>query len=796
MERLRGEIGMLKAKTRWMINPTDEAIIKTLTDGLAITPLVASLLVNRGIHTLDEAREFLHQDLNSFHDPFLLKDMEKAVNRIKLAIENKENILIFGDYDADGVSSTTVLLTTLRNLGAEASFYIPNRFTEGYGPNEAAFRFAHAQGFSLIITVDTGIAAVHEANIAKELGVDLIITDHHEPGPILPDALAIVHPKQPNCPYPFKELAGVGVAFKLCHALLGELPVDLLEIAAIGTIADLVSLKDENRLIAKMGLKQMKSTNRVGLKALLKVANVDLSTINEETIGFALAPRINAVGRLQSADPAVDLLLSDNEDEAMEIAHEIDLLNKERQKLVNNMTEEAIEEVEANFPIEDNPVLVIAKENWNPGVVGIVASRLVERYYRPTIVLSIDNEKGIAKGSARSIEGFDLFENLSTCRDILPHFGGHPMAAGMTLKLEDVEELRKRLVEKGKQQLTETDFIPITKVDVCCKLEEITVHSIEEMQKLAPFGVDNPKPIVQIEEVTLANVRKIGSEQNHLKLVFEDDVHQLDSVGFGLGYIHDELSPSVQLSAIGELSINEWNNFRKPQLMLQDIKVDTWQLFDFRGTREVDKLLGSVVKSTNDSLIVTFQSKMFNALIKKGYEENSFFVDSIELAREVNINNKHIILLDIPNSVDLLHAIFSKGKPSRIYAIFLQEAEHFFATIPTREHFKWFYAFLLKKGTFNLKQQGEKLANYKGWTKETIDFMSQVFFELEFVTIENGVISTKSTTSKRDLAESKTYAQKQMQIELEKTLLYTSYMQLKQWFEDQFESSKHAFVNV
>ncbi|MGM0874387.1 MAG: single-stranded-DNA-specific exonuclease RecJ [Bacillota bacterium] len=785
---------MLKAKTRWMLQPSNDTLIKTFIDDLSITPLVASLLVNRGISSIDKAREFLLTEQQAFHDPFLLKDMDKAVRRIITAIENNEKIVVYGDYDADGVSSTTVLLTTLRKMGAQVDFYIPNRFTEGYGPNEAAFRQVHENGFTLIITVDTGIAAVHEANVAKELGVDLIITDHHEPGPILPSALAIIHPKQPECSYPFKELAGVGVALKLSHALLGELPADLLEVVAIGTIADLVTLHGENRLIAKIGINQLKTTNRTGLKALLKVAKVNSNDINEDTIGFALAPRINAVGRLQSADPAVDLLLTEDPEEAYNIAQEIDLLNKERQKLVSTITEEAIEEVETRFPIQDNPVLVIAKEGWNPGVVGIVASRLVERYYRPTIILSIDKEKGIAKGSARSIVGFDLFENLSTCRDILPHFGGHPMAAGMTLELENVDFLRKRLVEKAENILSEDDFTPITKVDVSCKLEEITVKSIEEMQLLAPFGMHNPKPVVQVEDVTLANIRKIGAEQNHLKLVFEQEEHQLDSVGFGFGYIHDELSPTVTLSAIGELSINEWNNFRKPQLMLQDVKVDSWQLFDFRGTRNVDKLLKSVTSAEN-SMIITYQASLYESMINKGFEKKTIFVEAHSIAQELNVKNKNLVLLDIPPSLELLDSLFTQGKPERIYPVFLQEADHFFATIPTREHFKWYYGFLLKKGSFKLKEQGEQLAQHKGWSKETIEFMSQVFFELEFVTIENGVISTNSTSQKRDLAESKTYVQKQMQIELEKTLLYTSYMQLKQWFEDRFQSSD-ALVNV
>ena len=469
--------------------------------------------------------------------------MDKAVTRIKQAVEENEAILIFGDYDADGVTSTTVMMKALQELGANVQFYIPNRFTEGYGPNEGAFRYAHEIGISLIITVDTGIAALHEARVAKELGIDLIITDHHEPGPELPDAFAIVHPKLGEGSYPFAHLAGVGVAFKLAHALLGVVPEHLLPFAAIGTIADLVPLKGENRLIAQKGLTKLRETENVGLHALLKLAGVDQAVINEETVGFSLAPRINAAGRLDSADPAVYLLLAEDAFEAEALAEDIEQLNKDRKELVNTISEEAIQMVEQNFPIEENSCLVIGKEGWNPGVIGIVASRLVEKFYRPTIVLSFDQEKGIAKGSARSILGFDLFKNLSTCRDLLPHFGGHTMAAGMTLNLTDVDELRLRLNQLAQEQLNEEDLIPITYIDTEISLQDIHLDAIEEMNKLAPYGMDNPKPKVLIKEANIESIRKIGSEQNHLKLILEHDGTSLDGVGFGLGSVCDHISP-------------------------------------------------------------------------------------------------------------------------------------------------------------------------------------------------------------------------------------------------------------
>lgn len=770
---------MLKSKTRWIVRESDPTLVKKLENELKITPLVASLLVNRGLDTVDSARYFLFGK-DDFHDPYLLKGMDIAVKRIREAIERKEPILIFGDYDADGVSSTSVLMITLRDLGADVQFYIPNRFTEGYGPNEPAFRHAAEAGIKLIITVDTGIAAIHEAAVAKELGVDLIITDHHEPGPVLPEALAIIHPKLPDSIYPFRELAGVGVAFKLAHALYGKVPEHLFEIAVIGTIADLVSLKDENRLIAKKGLEKLKVTENIGLKAIFKIAGVDLQSINEETIGFTLAPRINAVGRLEDADLAVRLLLTDDPMEAEELAAEMDALNKTRQSIVNTITEEAISEVEKNFPIEAGKVLVIGKEGWNAGVIGIVASRLVEKYYRPTIVLSFDHEKGLAKGSARSIPGFDLFHNLSTCREILPHFGGHPMAAGMTLKIDDVPILRARLNKLADDLLTDEDFIPVTFLDEEVHLEDIHLTSLEEMNLLSPFGMDNSKPKVLINQVDVASIRKIGSEQNHLKLSLSENDANLDGVGFGLGSIVDEISPSAKISLIGELSINEWNNIRKPQIMVQDIAVESWQLFDFRGQKRLNSIAATV--PAENRKIIFFNQSHLEKLAPNLHQESIIIRDTIEASAFKGYEG-NIILADFPSSKELLTELLKGNKPGRIYAYFYKESSDFFSTLPTREHFKWYYAFLLKNGPIDLKRYGDDIAKRRGWSKETINFMSKVFYELDFVTINNGFITLNRSAQKRDLTYSPTYQLKKNQYDLERELLFSSYQELKGWFD-------------
>ncbi|USK90924.1 single-stranded-DNA-specific exonuclease RecJ [Rossellomorea marisflavi] len=775
---------MLNAKTRWKMKDSDQQKIAELAEELNVPPLVAKLLINRDLADADDARNFLFDTGGSFHDPFLFDDMQKAKERIMLAIEQEERILVYGDYDADGVSSTSVLMTVLTDLGAQVEFYIPNRFTEGYGPNEEAFRWAADEGFSVIITVDTGISAVEEAKLAKDLGIDLILTDHHEPGPELPPVYAMIHPKVEGCSYPFKELAGVGVALKLAHALYGEFPDHLLDLAAIGTIADLVPLHGENRLIAKKGIAKLRVTDRLGIKALCRVANAQQNEMNEETVGFMIAPRINAVGRLGDADPAVDLMLSRDPEEAKALAEEIDGLNKERQSIVAKMTEEAVEMVEKEFPPSENGVLVIGKEGWNPGVVGIVASRLVDRFYRPTIVLSFDPDSNRAKGSARSIAGFDLFKNLSMNREILPHFGGHPMAAGMTLALSDVDELRARLNEQAKDVLNEEDFVPVTELDAEVAVDEITVESIEKMHLLAPFGMNNPKPKWVIRDVSIDHYKKIGSAQNHLKLVLAENGVQVDGVGFGLGELADHMTPYVKASVIGELSINEWNNRKKPQIFLQDIQISSWQLFDMRGIKQVTKWAPLIPDS--DRVIVCFHPKTADTSLFKGEVR---YIQSESDLEGIVVDGCNLVFLDLPGDRRLMEQLLELGRPHRIYAHFHQHEDHFFSTMPTRDHFKWYYAFLHKRGSFDLKKHGNDLAKYKGWSMETIDFMSKVFFELKFVTIEDGLISLHPVKVKKDLSESPAYMRKQHQYELENELLYSSYQELKTWFSERMKES-------
>ncbi|MBY6035348.1 single-stranded-DNA-specific exonuclease RecJ [Fictibacillus nanhaiensis] len=776
---------MLEPRTRWKVQESSEEKAKWLAEELDLPLLIANLLLQRGIDSIEKAKKFLKIDTNEFHDPFLLDGMKETVDRIHKAVESNEKILIFGDYDADGVSSTTVMYFALKELGAQFDYYIPNRFTEGYGPNEPVLRKAKEDGYTLVVTVDTGISAVHEAEVAKEVGLDFIITDHHEAPPVLPDAFSIINPKKPHCPYPFKGLAGVGVAFKVAHAILGEPPLHLLDFACIGTIADLVPLVDENRIIAKMGIESLSKTDKIGLQELLKVAGLYEKELSSEDVGFAIGPRVNAAGRLGSAMPVVKLFTSTDREQSEMLAEEIDSVNKERQAVVNEITKEAIAMVEESFPPEENEVLVLAKEGWNPGVIGIVASRIVEKFYRPTIVLCLDPEQETAKGSARSIQGFDMFENLSESRDILPHFGGHPMAAGMTLSLHNVDELRNRLIKQAKNILKPEDFLPVTMVDLTASLEDISLDTVEVLSTLAPFGIGNPSPRVLIEQVPIREMKKIGSQSNHLKLqVGNGELSVLDCIGFQKGSLLDEMTPYSLLSVVGQLQLNEWNGYRKPQLLLEDLAVSHFQLFDFRGLKDAGRRLSDLPKIK--TFYVTFNEHTLSELGLESLSEQTLKGDGLYNLPDQMFHNKYIVFLDVPPSLTTFTEwLETKGEPARIYAVFHQNTDHFFTTLPTRNHFKWYYGFLAKRKTFDVQKDGTELAKWKGWSKETIDFMSQVFFELDFVTINDGVITVNNEPGKKELDSSQTYKRKFEQADIENQLVYSSYHALKSWFTEQ-----------
>lgn len=759
MNLVRGEL-MLESKMKWVLHN----VVNTPAIDLPFSNVIKRMLAKRGIQTTEDANQFLHASLEDLHDPFLFSDMNIAVDRIRKAIEHHEQILIFGDYDADGVTSTAVLVRTLRRLGANVHYYIPNRFTEGYGPNENAFMEAHEAGIDLIITVDTGIAAPNEAKLAKQLGIDLIITDHHEEQDEMPEALAIIHPRLSEM-YPFDHLAGVGVAFKLAHALLGQLPKELLALAAIGTVADLVPLIDENRVIVKKGLEELQHTSDGGLKALKTIGKIE--EVTEDSIGFIIGPRLNAVGRLQDASLAVDLLLEDDELIAEDMAQEIDALNKERQKIVSNCVEEALEEIENHYL--NDKVIVLAKEGWNPGVLGIVASRIVNQYHRPTIVLGIDPEKNEAKGSARSIPAYDIFKNGMEVRHLFLQFGGHAQAAGMTVAVDQIDELRKALNERAEEILDESDFQPVLNIEDEIDWEEVYLNLPRQLSYLAPFGMGNEKPYFQLNGLTLLEARKIGAKKNHIKISALKDSKKIDMVGFQIGDVADCLSPGSLIDVVGEIEINEWNGQQKLQLKIKDIRCLESQVFDYRGKKL------ELINLPKDAVIITFKG-----------QSNLLDFDVIDYNKhKANLSNllhdtTKIVLIDLPSSLTELEDVLSVQHYESIYVCFHNHDEQFFTSSLTRNHFKTLYTTLLQHKVIQ-ENQKQQLARAKGWNMKQLEFMLQVFFELNFVTMENGDIRLQSNVRQQPLTNSKTYLDQMQKIEVERTLYYSTADELKEW---------------
>ncbi|AXF57756.1 single-stranded-DNA-specific exonuclease RecJ [Salicibibacter kimchii] len=762
---------MLDAKTRWNVRALDKRA-KTLADSLRVSELTAHLLCNRGMGQVEDARVFLHTDESVLHDPFSLAGMEDAVDRIQRAAEGNEKIVVFGDYDVDGVSSTALMCETLEKMGARYDWYVPNRFTEGYGPNSAAFQNIQEDGCTLVITVDTGIAAIESINAAQENGMDVIVTDHHEAPPELPDAYAIINPKQPECPYPFKELAGVGVVSKLAHALLEAFPEDGLDLIALGTISDLVPLVEENRFFAKFGLRELDHLNRPGVQALKEISDIKGPPFSEETVGFGFGPRLNAAGRMDSAAPAVQLLLADDPEHARSLAGVIDGYNRERQQTVTKITEEALDQLQPKA--EKLPAIVVTGKGWNPGVTGIVASRLVEKYYRPTIVIALDDE-GSGKGSARSIEGFDLYQSLSKHRELFQRFGGHRMAAGLSIDEDKIPNLRATLGEEVKRTLPAESFVPSTDIELTLSVEEVTTELIREIEELAPFGIENPKPLVQIANVPIQQKRKIGSLQNHLKMSVGDP-NALDCVGFRLGYLHDRIQNDANIHLVGELSVNEWKGQEKPQVILSDVAVKERQVFDVRGRKDLQSFIYEAYTS-EPLTVVIFQQEHERDALDKGFASNDFlFPDEDRLTVPTNI-----LFLDLPKHLSDLTRFLNENEPfiRSIYTGFMEKDQAFFTVKPTREAFKWLYVYLKKYAPLHIKEHEPVITRYQGWSTDAIHFMIQVFMELEFVMISDGNLIVNEKPLKQDLHASPTYQSFEEKREIEETLKYSTYEALK-----------------
>jgi len=555
---------------KWLIKSLDPQLQKELSDALNIHPIIAQLLINREVTTVEAAQRFLTADLSMLFDPFLLKDMDKVVARIHQAQKNNEKILIYGDYDVDGVTSSALLRRIFKRLGITAINYIPHRMEEGYGLNSAIAEFAKNLQIHLIITVDCGINAFTPIEAIMAAGMDVIVIDHHEPdGDKIPKALAIIDPKRSDCSYPFKSLSAVGLVSKLAQALFGTMPEEDLDLVAMGTVADVVPLRCENRIFVKRGLPLIEHTKKLGLQALLEVSKIAGKKIKPYYIGFILGPRLNAAGRMDSANIALDLLLSDDSREAQALAQCLEEHNLSRQKMQNSVVEEALAIIENEKGLKDQQVIVVQKQGWHKGVLGIVASRIVEKYYRPTVVISV--EEGLGTGSARSIEGFHLHEALTSCSSLLDNFGGHKRAAGLRMRQENIEQFRVEINDFARGVLKDQEFVPSLDIDCEILLSSIDLTLVELIASLEPHGEGNPAVVFCSRGLTVKTTPALLGRDT-LKFWVTDGQKTFSAVGFGFGSMKDQVRVGNQIDLAYTLGIDDWNKAPAVQLVIKDIK--------------------------------------------------------------------------------------------------------------------------------------------------------------------------------------------------------------------------------
>ena len=713
--------GLLITSTyEWQFAPqVEDADFTKIAKKAGLGPEVARLLFERGIQDQESLKKFLEPSLEDLYDPYLLHDMGKAVERIRRAIEDGEFILIYGDYDADGMTSASIIKESLEQLGAECRVYLPNRFTDGYGPNASVYKyFIEQEGISLIVTVDNGVAGHEAIELAQSMGVDVIVTDHHSMPATLPDAYAIIHPEHPDANYPFKHLAGCGVAFKLACALLEEVQVELLDLVAIGTIADMVSLTDENRILVQYGLEMLGHTQRIGLQEMLTMAGISANEVTDETVGFQIAPRLNALGRLDDPNPAIDLLTGFDDEEAHEIALMIHQKNEERKEIVQSIYEEAKTMVNP-----EKKVQVLAKEGWNPGVLGIVAGRLLEELGQTVIVLNI--EDGRAKGSARSVEAVDIFEALDPHRDLFIAFGGHAGAAGMTLEVENLEALSQVLENYILETGIDLSGKKTINLDEELDLETLNLEMLKNFERLAPFGMDNQKPIFYIRDFHVESARTMGAGNAHLKLKISKGETSFEVVAFGQGRWVTEFAQTKNLELAVKLSVNQWNGQTALQLMMVDARVEGVQLFNIRGK---------------------------NAVLPEGVPVLDFsgeFTDAIP--------SSAVVVKNIPEDMNLLKNIFQEKNFSAVYFKNDIDKAYYLTGYGTREQFAKLYKTIYQFPEFDIRYKLKDLAAYLNIQQILLVKMIQVFEELGFVVIKDGVMTVNKEAPKREISESQIY---------------------------------------
>lgn len=555
---------------KWQVYQVENDEVEKLQEKYKINKLLATILVNRGIMEEEQIEKFLKPKRSDFYNPYGMPDMNIAVERIMKAIENKEKTIIYGDYDVDGITSVTVLKSFLEERGLHVGVYIPNRLEEGYGLNKKAVEYIAEQKYSLMITVDCGISAVEEVEYANQLGIETIVTDHHEPGNELPNAIAVVDAKRKDNQYQCRNLAGVGVVFKLIQAIGIKMGLEekeylkYLDIVCIGTISDIVPLTDENRVIVKLGLKLVEQTRNLGLKSILQASGYN--KIDSVTISFGIAPRINACGRMGHQEEALNLFLSKDINEVNELTQKLNEYNKTRQEIEKRIYKDATTQIEEQGLANKNTIVLMGK-NWHHGVIGIVASKITEMYFKPSILLCEEDDLG--KGSGRSIPGFDLYEALTECKESINRFGGHAMAVGINVKKDKLEEFKEKLEQISKEKNIE-EIVPILKIDAQISLDEINKEMVNSLKKLEPFGEENKNPLFVFKNLKIDSIRAL-SEGKHLKLTLKDNKNIVNAIGFNLGDFANEYRIGDKIDVVGNLEINSFNGVDNIQINIKDL---------------------------------------------------------------------------------------------------------------------------------------------------------------------------------------------------------------------------------
>ena len=767
---------MIDANFKWELADNAPSLtVDNLEKELGISRILATLLAQQGIDSTEQAKKFFEPSMEEIHDPTLLHDMDKAVERIEQAVEKQEQITIYGDYDADGITSTSLMYETLLSIGANVNYYVPNRFTDGYGPNMDAYQRLIDNGTQLFITVDNGVSGKNVINKVMAAGVDVVITDHHELPADLPNAVAIVHPRYPGSNYPFPDLSGVGVAFKVAWALTGEFPVEELDLVAIGEIADVVNVTDENHALISYGIQQLRQGMRPGLAALMKLADIKANNLTDQDIGFGIAPRLNALGRIADANDGVKLLTSLDENESQKLAKEVDQANKERQNLVAEIMKEAEKQANSSANQQKRTLLIVGK-GWHQGVLGIVASRIMNETGKPTIIASTDqNNPTLIKGSGRSVDSFNLFNALEAHCELFTTFGGHPAACGLSFDQKNIVPLQIALEEEtGKQK-----FDPMVKqpLPIAMKLApaDVTQQLYNDIQRVAPFGPGNMEPVFELNNVKVVDVKTMGQEHQHLKFSIVSDKKNLTVVAFGQGNLATLLSaPTGQINLAVKVSLNEWRGKKTVQLMLEDLQINGTVIIDERTNKLTPQLF-----SSSDYYIVREPRLRENIAphVAPGYTL------SIEEAIKTDFSGQQVTLVDCPSSEEMLKQIFAEdeGEPATIRLLLYQRKSAYLAGLPTRNDFAQLYRFIYKQKEIKWPMQAKAVSNHLKINMDRLNLMIQVFSEAGFVTIKDDVLKFNEPTNKTDLTQTKRYQKQLAQYKVEQQLLFNDAATVAKW---------------